>query len=215
MIKALCFDVIGTVVDWRGTIVGALKDLGFKGDSLKFATQWAAYYADGEFKSETAMEAMGWYLLREHGLYYELSLNDTLKFMKLWTNLKPYPDVVPGLERLRMQRYWCSPLSNVTREMMDNLSQNVGLYWDDILSSEVVGVKKPDPKVYQYAAGQVCCDPHEIVMVASHVYDLRGAKAEGFRTAYVDRGEDKGPSKDDNFDYVVKDFNKLADILGA
>jgi 2-haloacid dehalogenase len=98
---------------------------------------------------------------------------------------------------------------------MANLSRNVGLVWDEILSAEDVGVKKPDPKVYWHAVDKLGPPPKQILMVAAHLFDVRAAQDHGFRTAYVQRRDDRDPTDGDAFDFVVADFKELADQLGV
>jgi 2-haloacid dehalogenase len=216
-LKAILFDVIGTVVDWRGTIKRALVEAKVTCDGDVFAEEWAHYYAEGDFKSEGEIALKGFDLLFDRGFIVQGAM-DFAKIdpmTHIWTHLEPWPDVLDGLARLN-GHYATYPLSNVTWEMMRRLSKNVGLNWHGILSAQAVGVKKPDSKVYWMAQEKTGRKPHELLMVASHLYDLRAAKAEGFRTAYVQRpGEDGDPTKKDHLDYVVHDFKELADRLGV
>jgi 2-haloacid dehalogenase len=215
MIKAICFDVIGTVVDWRGSITAALAAHRVGPNiASEFADRWARFYAEGSFKSEADIAAEGRRLLVDYGVADRLTEQEAETFAGLWTRLSPWPDAIEGLNRLSA-RHWCVPLSNVGRSMMRRLSRNVGLFWGDILSTEAVGVKKPDPKCYQYAVDQICCRPSEIMMVAAHRFDLRGAKEAGFQTAYVQRRDDRPPTPEDGFDFLVNDFHELADHLGC
>lgn len=215
--KAILFDVIGTVVDWRGTIKRALAATSFTGDPDKFASEWARYYAEGSLKSEAQIALKGWDLLFHADQITEggMSFEDVNHITQLWVHLEPWPDVPEGLARLN-GRYATYPLSNIPWAMMSKLSKNVDLTWHGILSAHAVGVKKPDPKVYWMAQAKTGHRPDELLMVASHLYDLRAAKAEGFKTAYVQRpGEDGDPTNEDHFDYVVRDFEELADRLGV
>jgi 2-haloacid dehalogenase len=214
VIKALCFDVIGTLADWHGTIADGLAAIGYRGDRDEFATRWAQFYAGGEIKTERQIADEG---LRLLGELHPSILSDATKvyqFTNLWVHLKIFPDVLPAFARLlQLDRYRLVPLSNVTAPMMRRLSTFAGLTWDCVLSAEAVGVKKPDARVYRYAIEQLRCKPHEVLMVAAHRFDLHGAQAEGLRTAYVQRRDDRPPGPDESFDYVVADLNELAEKL--
>jgi 2-haloacid dehalogenase len=216
-IKVLCFDVIGTVVDWRGTIT-SIVDLyatmsGIVIDSGSMARDWAKYYAEGDFKSEDDLRRKGMDLLHVYGLSKSLDEVDRAAISSLWTSLFPWPDARRGLRRLRL-KYLVVPLSNCTRSMIGNLSRNTSIEWDRVLSAEDAGAKKPDRRVYEKAASDLGLDPGQIMMVAAHRFDLRGAKAVGFRTAFVDRGEDSLPDEGE-VDLVVGDFLELADAMAS
>lgn len=209
MIKAIFFDVIGTVVDWKGTIIRDLERIGYRGDAAKIAAE----YASDSFKTSKQMYDKGTELLSDHFPEAFASPWKVAYFSSLWMRLDLWPDTLSGLAKLR-EHAPCSTLSNVNSSWMAGLSDNIGITWHRCLSSMDVGVKKPDPKVYQHGLRVLSVMPGEALMVAAHAYDLRAAKGQGMRTAFVNRGEE--PFTDNlEFDYVVKDFNELAAALGS
>jgi 2-haloacid dehalogenase len=217
--KALCFDVIGTVVDWRGTILREIKRLGkekgVEGDWNVFAWRWAAYYSQSEsFNTEADLRLGGRVLLQEYCLSDKMTQAEVDAFSRLWTQLRPWPDADRGLNRLR-KKYKVATLSNCSRALLIALSRNVGLVWDVVLSAEVVKVKKPNPAVYRMAARSLGLPPEQIMMVAAHLYDVRAAQKLGFHTAFVQRGDDGPPTKNDKFSVVVDNFEQLAKHVNA
>jgi 2-haloacid dehalogenase len=139
---------------------------------------------------------------------------------RAWHRLQPWPDTVAGLTRLK-KKFILAPLSNGNMALMTNLAKHSGLPWDCILGAELVRHYKPDREVYQSAADFLALKPAEVLMVAAHLGDLRGAKASGLRTAFVPRPLEYGPNgkpdlkPDASVDLTAKDFNDLASRLGA
>jgi 2-haloacid dehalogenase len=231
-VKALMFDTFGTVVDYRSTIISEGEALGrAKGlavDWAKFADAWRAGYGpamDRVRKGElpwTKLDALHRMML-DHVLIdfgvTGLSEADTDRLNRVWHRLKPWPDAVSGLTRLK-KRFIIAPLSNGNVALMTDLAKHAGLPWDCILGAELARHYKPDKEVYLTAAELLSLAPTEIMMVAAHQNDLRAARALGFRTAFVPRPEE-GPNGERNFtpdpafDVVARDFNALASALGA
>src|SRR5215217_595880 len=230
--QALVFDVFGTVVDWRSTIVREGEALGqekgFAVDWATFADAWRGRYAPsmdrvrrGEIpwtKLDDLHRASLEELLEEFGIE---GLADAEKdhFNRVWHRLDPWPDAVEGLARLK-GRYVIAPLSNGNVALLTNLAKYAGLPWDLILSAELVRHYKPDPETYLMAPGLLALEPEQVMMVAAHVYDLRSAEQNGLRTAYVPRPLEFGPGKeadppDPSFAVVAADFVELAEKLGA
>jgi 2-haloacid dehalogenase len=141
-------------------------------------------------------------------------------FNRAWHRLKPWPDAVAGLTRLKA-RYIIAPLSNGNVSLMTELAKFGGLPWDCILGAELAKHYKPDREVYQSAADFLDLAPNQIVMVAAHQGDLRAASSVGLKTAFVPRPLEYGPDRrvdstpDPSFDLVATDFNDLAAQLGV
>jgi 2-haloacid dehalogenase len=231
-VKALTFDTFGTVVDYRSTIISEGEALGrAKGlavDWAKFADAWRAGYGpamDRVRKGElpwTKLDALHRMML-DHVLIdfgvTGLSEAETDRLNRVWHRLKPWPDAVSGLTRLK-KKFIIAPLSNGNVALMTDLAKHAGLPWDCILGAELARHYKPDKEVYLTAAELLSLAPTEIMMVAAHQNDLRAARALGFRTAFVPRPEE-GPNGERNFtpdpafDVVARDFNALASALGA
>ena len=140
---------------------------------------------------------------------------------RIWHRLSPWPESVEGLARLKA-RYIVSTLSNGGVGLLVNMAKFGGLPWDCVLSSEMFGRYKPDPRVYAGAARLLGLAPGEVGMVAAHGHDLLGAQAAGLRTIFVPRPDEYGPEKAfklpeaiDTFDVVADDFVELANRLNA
>jgi 2-haloacid dehalogenase len=232
-LRALAFDVFGTVVDWRtsivreGSMLSATK--GLQVDWPAFADAWRAGYAPAMDRTRGA--GASWAdidtlhrqildgLVPRFGLQ-SLSETELVQLNLVWHRLMPWPDAVGGLNRLR-RRYPVSTLSNGNVSLLVDMARNAGLPWDCVLSGELIRKYKPDPEVYLMAARLLGCRPHELMLVAAHPSDLQAAKACGLRTAYVHRALEFGaeapprPARPEGFDLVAGDFVDLAHQLGA
>lgn len=229
-IKALLFDVFGTVVDWRGGVVregeilGEEKDLDV--DWPAFADAWRGRYQpsmqrvrDGEIPW-TNLDALHRASLEELLLEFEvagLTDKDKDNLNRAWHRLEPWPDSVPGLTRLK-RRYTIAPLSNGNISLLTNMAKRSGLPWDVILSAELARHYKPDREAYLTSVELLGLHPEQVMMVAAHPDDLRAAAEAGLRTAYVYRPLEFGPGKEPEhpgpiFDYTATDFEDLANQL--
>jgi len=229
---ALIFDVFGTVVDWRSSVIREGEELGRKKnldvDWAAFADAWRSRYAPsmnrvrrGEIAwtnldalHRTSLEE----LLREFGVE-GLTEVERDHLNRVWHRLEPWPDAVEGLTRLK-ERHVIAPLSNGNVALLVNMAKRAGLPWDLILSSELVRHYKPDPETYLSAPELLSLRPDQVMMVAAHPDDLRAAQKNGLKTAYVPRPLEFGPGgsadpSDSSFDLVADDFIELAEKLGA
>lgn len=231
-IKALTFDVFGTVVDWYGSIVTEGKEFGATHgidiDWEQFALKWRAGYGPAMDKVRRGelpwqnIDALHRRILDGLLDAFEIvGLSEAEKdhLNRVWHRLKPWPDAISGLERLR-KRYIVATLSNGNIALLTNMAKFAGLPWDCILSAELTQHYKPDPEVYQTAADLLGLSPNEVMMVAAHPGDLRAAQAVGFQTALVPRSLEYGSDNvrevaAHSSDLVASDFNALADLLGV
>ena len=232
-VEALTFDVFGTVVDWRGSIIREGQELnksrGLSIDWASFADEWRKKYRPSMDRVRTGETA--WMnldalhrqsldeLLTEHGIT-SLSEPEKQHLNRVWHRLNPWPDAAKGLERLH-ERYITATLSNGNVALLLNMARHGGLRWDTILSAELFHHYKPDREVYVGAADLLGLAPTRVMMVAAHPDDLRAAKKLGLRTALVPRPLEWGPERrvevdrDPAFDVIAEDFLDLADKLGA
>ncbi len=232
-VKALVFDTFGTVVDWRTSVTREVERLaktkGLILDGAKFADAWRAGYAPS--MNRVRKGELPWTKLDDlHRMILDkilidfritgLSEAETEALNHAWHRLRPWPDAVGGLTRLKKQ-FTIAPLSNGNISLMTNLAKHAGLPWDCILGAELVRHYKPDREVYQSAADILDLNPGDVMMVAAHLGDLRAAKGVGLRTAFVARPLEYGPNgkpdlkADSSVDVSAKDFNDLAGQLGA
>ena len=231
-VKALTFDVFGTVVDWRGSIAREVRAVAQKKklrvNATKFADAWRAGYrpamdrvAAGELPW-TRIDDLHRMILDDVLARFRVSaLTDAEKthLNRVWHRLKPWSDSVRGLRRLK-KRYTISTLSNGNVALLNNMAKNAGLPWDLILSAEIFHHYKPEPAVYLGAADILGLQPAEVMMVAAHKDDLRAAARQGLRTALVLRPDEYGRgrhpdlSPEPAFDINAADFNDLASQLG-
>ena len=232
-IKALVFDVFGTVVDWRGSIIeegtawGKAKQLQI--DWARFAERWRAGYVPAINRVRTG--ELPWTKLDD---LHRMILEQLLKefrieglteegkdyWNRVWHRLKPWPDSVAGLTRLR-KNYIIAPLSNGNIALMTDMAKRSGLPWDAILGAELVRHYKPDREVYLSVPGFLGVKPEEIMMVAAHSADLKAAADCGLHTGYIYRPNELGTGgktekiNPGEFDIVSIDMNDLAKQMGA
>ena len=227
-VRALCFDVFGTVVDWYGSVRDEVRRLALPVDGGDFALAWRAGYAPA--MQDVRSGALPWTdldglhrrilnrLLAERGI--ALQEAQAAELNRVWHRLQPWPDSVAGLTRLK-HSFTITTLSNGHVALLLNMAKHAGLPWDTVLSAELFGHYKPDPEVYLGAARMLGLAPAQVMMVAAHPSDLRAAAACGLRTAYVPRPLERGPGgameawTPGEFDRVADDFLALAQALGA
>jgi 2-haloacid dehalogenase len=227
-VKALVFDVFGTVVDWRGSIIREGMALGrrkkLKVDWPAFADAWRAGYRPAMARVRSG--ELPWTKIDD---LHRMILEDLLKrfplgriaeeeidhLNRVWHRLKPWPDARGGLAKLK-RRHVIATLSNGNVALLTNMAKHAKLPWDCILSAEVMRHYKPDPETYLGAAGLLGVKPGELMMVAAHKDDLHAARACGLKTAFVPRPREYGPqakpdvSREPAFDLHARDFNDLA-----
>jgi 2-haloacid dehalogenase len=231
--KALVFDVFGTVVDWHGSVARAVRALA-KSKSLrinaaKFAKAWRAGYRpamDRVLRGEAPFEKID--------VIHRAILEDVLKQFKVatlteeekarlnlvWHRLKPWPDAVRGLKRLK-SKLIVATLSNGNTSLLVDMAKHGGLPWDCVFSSDTFKLFKPDPGMYLGAARMLDLKPEEVMMVAAHKPDLRAAAKCGLKTAFVKRPLEHGRgaaldlASELEFSVNAESFLDLADQLGC
>ncbi len=155
-------------------------------------------------------------LLGEFGIE-ALSEEEKDHLNRVWHRLDPWPDAVEGLTRLK-KSCTIAPLSNGNVSLLVNMAKRTGLPWDLILSAEFVRHYKPDPETYLMAPNLLDLRPDQVMMVAAHAGDLRAARKNGLKTAYVPRPLEFGPGKeaeppDPSADLAANNFVELANKL--
>lgn len=227
-VKALAFDVFGTVVDWRGSITREAMQVGaalnISGDWSQFADAWRDGYApamDQVRKGQLPwmnIDSLNRLILDSIVDQFGLAGLDEAQRADLnraWHRLQPWSDSIEGLSRLK-RRFTITTLSNGNFSLLTNMAKHAGLPWDCVISAELFGHYKPDPETYQGTARLLGIDTDELMLVAAHPSDLRAARALGCRTAYVIRplefGEGHPPYayEAEEFDLVAEGFNDLA-----
>jgi 2-haloacid dehalogenase len=198
--RALIFDVFGTVVDWRGSIIDAARRIVGGVDSAleELADSWARGYAEQIHEINAGRRRFAAFdqLLAES---LDVAAADRTalqrrELLAVWRQLEPWPDSVRGLERLRT-KLWLATLSNGNAGLLKDLSANVGLGWDEVLSIEPVRLYKPRREVYEFALDELGIPASCVMMVASHAYDLAAAHDLGFQTAFVHRPAEYGADR--------------------
>ena len=232
-VKALIFDVFGTVVDWRSSIINQCQELGrLKGveaDWGEFADSWRGQYRP--FMDKVRNGNLPWtnldalhrmsldVVLDQFGLSgFSDSERDQMNLF--WHNLSPWSDSVPGLYRLK-SRYIIATMSNGNIALMTNMAKNGGLPWDCILGAEVAQHYKPDPESYLTAVNLLGLKPNQVMMTAAHQGDLLASQKVGLQTGFIPRPMEHGPDRtpdptpDPSFNVVATDFMDLATKMGV
>ena len=232
-VQALLFDVFGTVVDWRTSIIDELTrfgaEKGLKVDWATFTDDWRGLYQPAMEEVRSGRRA--WtildvlhresleQLLAKNGI---AGLSDAEKdhINRVWHRLKPWPDVVAGLTRLK-SRFIIGTLSNGNVGLLTRMAKNAGLPWDVVLGAETARAYKPLPAAYLASAALLNVEPRQVMLVAAHNGDLAAAAETGLRTAFVARPTEYGPHQKLDFkaerewDVVTDSFTGLADAMGC
>jgi 2-haloacid dehalogenase len=236
-VKARVFDTFGTVVDWRGSIIAEGAAWGKASGSVgglnidwgRFADRWRAGYAPSMEKVRkgelpwTKLDALHRMLLedllKEFGIA-GLTEEEKDHWNRVWHRLKPWPDSVAGLARLK-KKYTIAPLSNGNVSLLADMAKNAGLPWDLILSAELARHYKPDREAYLTAVELLSLKPEEVMMTAAHRADLQAARSFGLRTGFIHRPDEYGPSRrgdtaqTGDFDVVSENMVDLAAKMGT
>ena len=233
-LKALVFDVFGTVVDWRTSLINDFtkwgETRGIKADWVALVDGWRGVYTAS--MDEVRKHPERGYVILDvlHRRSLEILVKDLgipglseadLHHLTMgWHRLHPWPDSVAGLTRLKT-KFVISPLSNGNVALLTNMAKFASLPWDLIMSAELFEHYKPDPETYLGAAKLLTLKPEQVMMVAAHNHDLKAAQKQGLKTAFVARPTEYGPLQKYDFepkgewDVIAKDFGGVADKMGC
>lgn len=228
-IEIIAFDVFGTLVDWRSSVAAHLARVGertgLQADWPAVADAWRSRYqptlervisGDLGFQPLDALHALTLDEVADaHGLAFPAT--DRAELVRAWHRLAPWPDSVAGLSALG-ERFILTPLSNGGVGLLTRLAKAARLPFDCILSAELAGTYKPDPRVYGLVPGYFDVAPDRVLMVACHPGDLVAAARAGLRTGYIPRPAEWGPGRTaepppPGVDVVAADLVELARLL--
>ena len=233
LLKAVTFDVFGTVVDWRTSIAREVESLAvekqFVVDGERFADAWRELYQPSMTKVRDGK--VPWTVLDDLHRTNLLQVLETFGIDQLseeeiehlnraWHRLDPWPDAVAGLQRLK-QHYIIGTLSNGNVALIVNMAKFSELPWDVVLGAEIARHYKPQPEAYLRSAEILGLEPKECMLVAAHNGDLAAAGRCGFQTAFVPRPTEYGSEQTTDLvaeydcDVVAGDFIELSQILGC
>lgn len=232
--KALIFDVFGTVVDWRTGVATVARSMfderGIDADPFEFAVAWRAEYQPSMERVRSGnrdyvpldilhRENLD-RVLDAYGLGERFDPPARAEFSRAWEKLPPWPDSVPGLTRLK-QSFVIAPCSNGSIALMTWLAKFGGLPWDLVLGADIARNFKPEPETYLASVAALGLTPDEVMMVAAHNRDLEAARRTGLKTGFIHRPREHGPSQTSDlsatsdWDAVADDMLDLADILAG
>jgi len=232
-VKAILFDTFGTVVDWRGSLIAEMSEFGaargIAADWPALVDAWRRAYVPS--MDRVRRGELPWTILDD---LHRASLERLVRGMAIaglaaadldhlnrgWHRLRPWPDAVPGLARLKA-RYIIAPLSNGNVALLLNMAKFSGIPWDMIFGSDLFGHFKPDPETYLGVAKLLDLAPDQVMMAAAHNGDLGAARKCGLMTAFWPRPTEYGPHQkrdyqaDQEWDIVATDIEDLATQLGV
>ena len=230
-LKAVLFDVFGTVVDWRTSVI---RQLAAFGAERGLDAEWAAITDDWRGEYQPAMEEVrsgrrAWTpldalhreslerVLAHHGLR-EVTASELDALTMAWHFLDPWPDAVPGIQTLRT-RFTVGTLSNGNTTLLTDMAEHGGLPWDVVLGAETARAYKPRPEAYLRNVAALGLDVDEVMLVAAHNTDLAAATSLGLRTGFVPRPTEYGPGQtrdlrpEGSWDITAPDIGTLAAAL--
>jgi 2-haloacid dehalogenase len=224
-IKALAFDQYGTIVDMQTglteVVTPFLKRKGWGGKPTSFVTWWRRTHFENSMidalcdRGHTPYREIGQravtYVMDRCGIGY--TADEVRSLVSEIEKLKPFPDVVAALAKLRTKGYKLAILSNGDRDMLKAAGPHIGFAFDHVISVEEAGYFKPHWKTYAKAAEIIGQDPASILFVANHAFDCIGAKSYGMRSAFIDRRKRPFGQTPHQPDLVVADFAELAAAL--
>jgi 2-haloacid dehalogenase len=229
-IRAILFDVFGTVVDWRGSLTADLSAwgaaCGVSADWAGLADAWRGAYAPS--MDEVRRGAKPWTVLDDlHRASLQrlaprfglsaLSEADIDHVTRVWQRLAPWPDSVAGLSRLKRTRT-IAALSNGNVSLLVAMAKHAGLPWDMVFGADLFRHYKPDPETYLGACGLLRLEPAQVLMAAAHPSDLAAAQRLGLRTGFIARPLEHGPGGASEpagaWDFAVASIEELAERLG-
>lgn len=229
-IKVILYDTLGTMVDWWGSLV---KQGTAYSEAHGAPCDWPDLAAEWRLELKSAMKKVNhehqWKnldqfqrsvldkLLPKFGMETTVEI-DRERMTGWWRSLDPWPDVVPGLTRLR-QRHPVMAFTNANGSLAEAVVAHAHLPADRILGADLFGHYKPDPALYMGAVNLLQIAPENILLVAAHNDDLNGARKAGMKTAFIPRPTEWGPGQtkdlkpEQEWDYTAPDVGQLADIL--
>ena len=224
-IKVITFDQYGTVVDMQKDLTEKarpfLENKGWDGEAHQFVTWWRRTHFENSMidalcdRGHTPYRQVGHravsHVMDRAGIAYT---QDEVAFLvSQIETLKPFPDVIEALERLRKKGFKLAILSNGDRDMLEAAKPHIGFQFDETISVQEAGYFKPHWKSYAKAEEILDEERTAILFVANHPFDCIGAKAFGMRTAFIDRRKRPFGQEPQQPDIIVADFKELADVL--
>jgi 2-haloacid dehalogenase len=232
-VRAVLFDTFGTVVDWRTGISSAVRafaaDSSLTFDAEEFADAWRAQYEPAKERVRSGQRPYVSLdtlhrenldtVLRAHDIDPDTFAPGELTSLAVaWHYLPPWPDSVEGIRQIR-RHFIVGPLSSGNTALLVDMAKAAGLPWDVILGSDISRAYKPSPDAYQKPAALLGLDPGEVMLVAAHNNDLKGARRAGLVTAFIARPTEYGPHQatdltaSDDWDLIAESITDLAGQL--
>jgi 2-haloacid dehalogenase len=233
-IKAMTFDIQGTLFDYYQPFIRISTALDAR---KKLQLNWSSFLMDWNASAVSIILAIvaakrPWIpagqiyrealdnLLMVRGLTDQIDEADRLELMSVWGRMVPWRDSAEGIGRLK-RKLTVAALSNAGMATVIAIAKRGGLPFDAVLTGELAHSYKPSLDVYRAASTYLGFPPEEIVMVAAHKFDLKAAKAAGFKTAYIPRPLENGPettvdrSPETFIDTVADNLIELSERIGA
>jgi 2-haloacid dehalogenase len=226
-IRALVFDQYGTVVDMQKGLTEAvtpfLREKGWEGSAHQFVTWWRRTHFENSMidalcaRGHTPYREIGHravsFVMDRAGIVH--TQDEVRWLVSCIERLKPFPDVVEALGRLRAAGYGLHILSNGDRDMLDAAREHIGFDFDSRISVQEAGFFKPAWQTYAKAEELIGLDRSQLLFVANHAFDCIGAKSWGMRTAFIDRRKRPFGQTPHQPDIIVADFGELAEAMAG
>ena len=224
-IKTLAFDQYGTIVDMQGDLTQKvtpfLKNKGWRGNPNQFVTWWRrTHFENSMIDSLCGQEHTTYRQIGKRAVAHVMDRakikyteDEVAWLISLIEQLKPFPDVIEALNRLRHAGYHLAILSNGDRDMLEASKPHIGFPFDKTISVAEAGYFKPHWKTYAKAEEILGQERDTILFVANHAFDCVGAKSFGLHTAFIDRRARPFGHWPQQPDMIFRNFSELADDL--
>ncbi len=219
-IGACVFDAYGTLFDFNSAVDACRDEIGDKADAL--SATWRRKQLEYTWLRSLMRRHEDFWRVTGEALDFAMQdsgIDDLAlraRLMELYLSLDAYPDVVETLQRLKDGGMKTAILSNGSLTMLFSAAKSAGVLrlFDAILSVDQVGVFKPDPAVYQYAADTLKLTADRISFQSSNGWDACGAAAFGFRVAWINRFGQPAEMLPGEPDAVLDSLGALPELLG-
>lgn len=218
MSRTIAFDVYGTLIDPYG-VVALLSQL-IGDDAPRIARLWREKQLEYTFRRAAMNAYEDFVVCTGQALDFvckvsgtELTSDERKQLMAQYRKLPPYAEVASALAVLRQSGHRLYAFSNGHPDDLTTLLAQAGLdaFLDDIVSVHDVQTFKPDPAVYAHFLGQTAASADNCWLVSGNAFDILGAHACGWYTAWVRR--EPGAvfdTWDANPSIVIRDLSELA-----
>ncbi|MBX2989342.1 MAG: haloacid dehalogenase type II [Bdellovibrionaceae bacterium] len=218
--KAIAFDYF-VIFDPNSVTPVVEKELPGKG--LEFTKSWRSKQFEYGFLRSITSRHEDFFQVTGDALDYtaeamgiKLTAEQRERLLKAYLNLKPWPDAVAALKKMKASGLRIITIANFSKTMLEANARNAGIenLFDELLSTEVNRTYKPDPKAYELGMKRLQLKKNEIVFAAFGGWDAFGAKSFGYPTYWVNRFNLPTEKLGIQADGTSKDIQGLLEFMG-